>query len=170
MPRAYRSGAGQATGPDLDTTRERRLPSEGMSAIHVSYDLRYATDHFPGIGTFAFGLLEALLANEPGVRWSVIWNPRLSASRFDVDRIRSHPRVRWVEHAVRPLWPGDLLALGMRLRRIRPDAHFSPYHLWPVGAGIPSIVTLHDVRPLRFSDDGGFLRRFAVRASIRRAA
>ena len=48
-----------------------------MLASTVAYDLRYACDHFPGIGTHAHLLLQALL-DEPGdERYVVIWTPAL---------------------------------------------------------------------------------------------
>ena len=126
----------------------------------IAYDLRYASDHFTGIGTHGFNLIEALLALPGSERYTVLWNPALGASRFDVEALRRHPRVDWVERAWAPLGVASLWRVGRWLRELRPGVYLSPFYFMPFRPGCPCVLTLHDVWPLRLP--GGL--RFGARA------
>ncbi len=117
--------------------------------MNFVYDLRFASDHFGGIGTHAWALLDELLALPGDERWTVLWNPALPATRWDLTTIRTHPRVTWVERSWRPFSPVDLWRLGRWLRTARADLYLSPFYLVPPFAGCPVVVTVHDVHPLR---------------------
>lgn len=135
----------------------------------IAYDLRFASDHFVGIGTYAFALLEALLALPGDERYVVLWDPRQSHERFDFTDVRSHPRVTWLERPFPPLGSWALVQTGAWLRRLNPDAYFSPFHLLPLAPGCPCVLTVHDVRPLRFRDELAPVRRTLFRLSLLRA-
>jgi glycosyltransferase involved in cell wall biosynthesis len=120
--------------------------------MNFVYDLRFACDHFGGIGTHAYALLEAMLAQPGDERWTVLWNPTLVATRYDLSAIRAHPRVTWVERPWRLFAPFDLVRLGAWLRAIRADLYLSPFYLVPPFAGCPVAVTVHDVWPLRLGE------------------
>lgn len=115
----------------------------------IAYDLRYASDHFPGIGTHAYRLLEHLLALEGPERYVVLWAPGQSATRFDIEEVLRHPRVTRCETAGGPLGLAVPFSTGSWLRRLRPAVFFSPFSLQPVAPGVPCVLTLHDVLPLR---------------------
>ena len=134
----------------------------------VAYDLRYAADHFTGIGRHAYCLLEALLEQPGPEHYAALWNPALR-SRFDLEVIRRHPRVTWIERPYAPLAPVGLLQVGAWLRALRPDAYFSPFYMLPVGAGCPCVLTVHDVFPLRLTEIVPLWKRTVFRALIRRA-
>jgi glycosyltransferase involved in cell wall biosynthesis len=119
----------------------------------IAYDLRFASDHFSGIGTHARALLEALLDHPGGDRYVVLWNPRLRASRFDVSCLARHPRVRWFERAWQPLHPLDPVRVSIWLRRVAADVFLSPFYLHPPAAGCPVVLTLHDVNPLTLHEE-----------------
>jgi len=136
------------------------------SAPVVAYDLRYACDHFPGIGTHAFLLLQSLLELSGGERYLVLWNPRLRNSRFAFERLRHDPRVTWVEREYAPLGIGGLLGTGRWLRSSGATVYLSPFHLMPFGGGKPCVVTIHDVRPLRRSAGIGWWHRQLIRLSL----
>lgn len=137
--------------------------------MNIAYDLRFAVDHFTGIGTHAYALLEALLAQPGEERYTVLWHPGLPARRFDMSAIARHPRVTWVERAWRPLHPGDPLRLSAWLRRVAPDVFLSPYYLFPIGAGCPVVLTLHDVFPLARPHDMSRSGRLLFRAALHAA-
>lgn len=133
----------------------------------IAYDLRYADTHFTGIGTYAYALLRALLDGPGDETYAVLWNPR-ERTRYDIEPIRSHPRVRWCEERISPLGFTGLFALGSWLRRVKPAVYFSPYLLLPVRAGCPCVLTVHDVWPLRLP--GLSAAKLALyRASLMRA-
>jgi len=136
----------------------------------VAYDLRYADDHFTGIGTHAYCLLEALLALPGPERYAVLWNPGLSSSRFDLESLRRHPRVEWIERPLAPLGFSALWKVGRLLREIRPAIYFSPFYFVPVNPGCPCVLTLHDVWPLRLPGGLKFWPRTLYQLALARAA
>ena len=132
----------------------------------IAYDLRYASDHFAGIGTHAYALLEALLELPGKERYRVLWNPSLEQSRFDFSSIRRHPRVEWEEHGLAPLGLRDLLRLSRWLNQRGADVYLSPYYLKPPGARCPSVLTIHDVHPLRFRGEMGLRGEWFYRLAL----
>ncbi len=140
--------------------------AECRTAGRVAYDLRYACDHFPGIGTHAHLLLQALLAQPGDERYLVIWNPKLHNTRFALEPLRTHPRVTWVERRDPPLGVGGLFSMGRWLRDSPTDVYLSPFHLVPFGARRPCVVTVHDVRPLRRGAGLGWWQRQLFRLSL----
>jgi glycosyltransferase involved in cell wall biosynthesis len=118
--------------------------------MHVAFDLRYASDHFPGVGRHAHALFEALLEQPGPERYTVLWNPREPSTRFgDFPAFREHPRVSWCERPFAAMSPVSLWQVGAWLRELRPDVYLSPFYFLPIAAGCPCVVTLHDVCPLR---------------------
>ena len=119
-----------------------------MRCLNVVYDLRYATDHFPGIGAHAHALLAALLEVPSPDRYRVLWRNRDHASRFDVGTYASHPRVDWTPVETPALGWQAPLATGGLLRKSGGDVYLSPFFLRPVGAPMPAVLTLHDAMHL----------------------
>ena len=117
--------------------------------MHVAYDLRFAADHFTGVGRHAWCLFEALLEQPGPERYTVLWNPAMAITRFDLEPLRRHPRVEWVERGFGPMSPAQLWQVGGWLRGLKPDIYFSPFYFMPIAAGCPCVVTIHDVWPLR---------------------
>jgi glycosyltransferase involved in cell wall biosynthesis len=134
--------------------------------VKIAFDFRYACDHFTGIGTYAYGLLQALLERPGDERYVVLWDPRLPMTRFDLEPIATHPRVTWVERPFTPLGAMSLVHVGAWLRSIRPAVYYSPFQLLPLHAGCPAILTVHDVRPLRFTSELSWPRRTRYRWSF----
>jgi len=132
--------------------------------LNVVYDLRYATDHFPGIGTHAHALLAALLRRPGADRFRVLWGAADRSTRFDPRVFAAHERVDWTV--------GDAPALGLRapfatgawLRRLGGDVYLSPFYLKPVGAPMPAVLTLPDAMHLaREAEPTAWLRmRFGL--------
>ncbi len=135
----------------------------------IAYDLRYAADHFTGIGTHAYCLLEALVGIPGPERYAVLWNPALTNSRFDFSELRRHPRVDWIERDFGPLGLSSLWNVGRLLRERRPVVYYSPFYLMPFRSGCPCVLTLHDVRPLRLPGGLKFWRRALYHLSMARA-
>jgi len=132
----------------------------------VAYDLRYASDHFPGIGTHAFHLFEALLALPGDESYAAIWNPALRNTRFDFTRVRASARVRWVETGSPPLALSTPIQTGRILRGLSPDVAFSPFYLAPLGSRCRRVLTLHDVMPLHEAGAVGASGRLLFRLAM----
>ena len=113
--------------------------------MNVVYDLRYATDHFPGIGTHAHALLTALLALPGKDRYRVVWGESDRTTRFDLDVLSRHPRVDWTVVREPSMGWNAVVATGGLLRRLGGDVYLSPFYLRPLGAPMPSVLTLFDV-------------------------
>lgn len=137
--------------------------------MRVAYDLRYAADHFPGIGTHAYCLLEALLDRPGDERYDVIWNPASRNTRFDLAPLARHPRVRWQERSGAPAGLLAPLRTGAELRALRPDIYFSPFSAMPVRPCCAVALTIHDLLPLARPQDIPVHRRLLLSAWVRRA-
>jgi len=107
------------------------------------FDLRYATSHYTGVGSYAVGLAEALLASEPGWPWRMLMPE--ADDRFDLAFV---PQAMRGAPAPTPSPLRGQLELGARLRDLDAALYHSPYLLRPWRANCPSIVTIHDVIPL----------------------
>ncbi len=138
--------------------------------MKIAYDLRYATDHFPGVGTHAFHLLRELLALPGGDEYVVLWNPSAANSRFELGGIRTHERVRWLETPAPALAFATPWRTGALLRTTGPDVLFSPFYLAPWRSGSPTVLTLHDVLPLDPHGPFGPRGRWLFRAAMWGAA
>jgi alpha-1,3-rhamnosyl/mannosyltransferase len=136
----------------------------------VAYDLRYATDHFPGIGTHAFALLNALLERPGDERYRVLWNPAEPSSRFDLAALRAHPRVEWRECDAPSLGWDTPRRTGAALRAAGGDVLFSPFSLMPDSPGMPAVLTLHDVLPLAPESRTPWWRRIVFAQAMRSTA
>jgi len=137
--------------------------------MRIAYDLRFADGHFTGIGTHAFVLLDEMLGLPTGDTWDVLWHRGARRDRYPLERIQSHPRVRWCETDARPLHPLDPWRTGAWLRKVRPDVYYSPFYFLPLGAPCPSVLTIHDVWPLRMPEGLSPLRHLIYRMSLARA-
>ena len=50
--------------------------------MNIVYDLRYASEHFPGIGTYAYALFAALVELPSADQFRVLWDPSAAGTRF----------------------------------------------------------------------------------------
>ena len=158
-PRATCAGLDRPREPAYDAAPVTRaahahLPYRAVNSrecharLNVVYDLRYATDHFPGIGAHAHALLAALLRLPTEDRFSVLWRAGDRPSRFDTGEFAFHPRVHWMLVDDPPLGLRAPISTGIRLRRIGGDVYLSPFYLRPVRAPMPVVLTLHDAMHL----------------------
>lgn len=129
--------------------------------MRVVYDLRYATDHFPGIGTHAFALASELLARGRLSEITFVWNPWAQNTRFDLGPLRSADCVRWLDIDVPAMSASTAHRTGQLLTRLAPDLYLSPFWLRPEGTRVPCVLTLHDVIPLALKDGTNVARRWA---------
>ena len=87
----------------------------------VVLDLRYATGHYPGVGSYAVGLARALLAARPAWPWRVLV-PR-SQERFDLSFVPAAAREAGDDPAAGPAQG----ALGAKLRAAGAGLYFAPH-------------------------------------------
>ncbi len=116
--------------------------------MRILYDLRYASDHFAGIGTHAHELLRALLASAVDERYQVLWRRGDTATRFSIEEFANHPAVDWIETTAPPLGASVPWTTGACVRSSGADVYLSPFYLRPWRPGIPVVLTLHDAMHL----------------------
>jgi glycosyltransferase involved in cell wall biosynthesis len=121
------------------------------------FDLRYASAHYPGVGTYAVGLAEALIAARPQWPWRILMP---AERRFDLSFV---PTALRAPPASPPAPLRGHFRLGGLLRRLGAAIYHSPYLLRPWGAPCPSILTVHDVIPLESGGGMGGARRAGYR-------
>jgi len=127
-------------------------------------DARTATPHFPGIGRYARNLAQAL---SPLLRMG---------ERLIVLQAASHPfplpehaRVQVVPVNVSPFNLHQQIVIPRLLRRLNADLYHSTYYLMPYWPGVPTVLTVYDLIPLRFSEAVSLRARFAFHLTTRLA-
>ena len=140
--------------------------------MNIVYDLRYASEHFPGIGTYAYSLFAALVELPSQDQFRVLCNPSATGARFGRAPLAEHSRVQWVSTPRSPLGFLAPFTTGALLRRLGGDVYLSPFYVRPVAAAMPVVLTLHDALHLcRESGSPAWLRlRFALALRYARGA
>jgi alpha-1,3-rhamnosyl/mannosyltransferase len=135
-------------------------------------DARTVARHFPGIGRHTFNLargLAGLLAGEE--RLLLLRKPGYTDG-FDFNRVAG-PRVTVVEVPSTPFALGQHWQVPAVVRRARAAVYHSPYFLMPLWPGAPTIVTIHDLIPMRLPRYISLRTRiefaFAMRWAVRTA-
>lgn len=135
--------------------------------MKVLLDARVASDHFTGIGRYAFGLAAHLPVAIPEVEFMVAWNPRVLNGRFDWSSMAPAANRMLVECEGDGLGALDSLRLDSIARRERADVIHAPYFTAALTTSLPTVVTLHDLIP--FDGSAGGLRRRLVGWGLARA-
>lgn len=122
----------------------------------------FVTGRITGIGRFLRDLLAEIAGNRPHLRTVAIAGPGnaipVTAPHLEVVRLPGRPTLYW-----------DQVLLPRALRASGATAFFSPYYKAPAAAPCPTLVTIHDVIPLRFPEYArGYGRLYA--AALRRWA
>lgn len=116
-------------------------------------DARTATRRFPGIGRYVVNLVQALEPlMEAGEQLAVLTTP--SAQDDALVMLRTGPRTLRVEvrsspFQLRQQWQVWRALHGMPAGRAGLVYH-SPYYLLPYRPGAPTVLTFHDLIPLRY--------------------
>ncbi|MGD8752748.1 MAG: glycosyltransferase family 1 protein [Anaerolineales bacterium] len=119
--------------------------------LKICLDARTATDHFPGIGRYVSSLARSVVHQlDPGEELVIIHNPSAPSKWMMPPNDAGH--VTLVPSNVSPFNPSQLWRVPALLRRNRGTLYHSPYYLMPYTPGIPAILTVYDVIPLRFPD------------------
>jgi len=140
--------------------------------MRICLDARTAGDHFPGIGRYTVNLARALAALVAGEdRLALLRDPR-PASPWDLGPVANGPVEIW-DVPVSPFSLHQQWQLPPLLRRRGVDLYHSPYYLMPAYPGVPSVVTIHDLIPLRypwlFSPVQRLIFAVAIRLAVRAA-
>lgn len=133
---------------------------------HYILDARTATEHFPGIGRYVANLARAmgpLLG--PEERLTFLRDPSRH-SPWDLSAL-ARERVRVVDVPLSPFSPRQQWVIPRILRRLGADLYHSPYYLMPYRPGVPTVLTVYDVIPLKFPAQSTFQARMLFRWAMR---
>ncbi|MBN1936407.1 MAG: glycosyltransferase family 4 protein, partial [Anaerolineae bacterium] len=136
-------------------------------------DARTATPHFPGIGRYVTNLARALLPElSPDERLTVLYdaavNPAGSMQPWPVS-----PQFRVIPLSPSPFGLAQQWVIPRLLKQLGADLYHSAYYLMPYRPGVPTVLTVYDVIPLRFPAQSTLqarlLFRWATRLALRAA-
>ena len=139
------------------TGRHAQGGCRGAAAGILAVDCReFVQGRVTGIGRFLRDVLAEIAGNRPHLRTIAVAGPEnpipVAAPHLEVVRLASRPTLYW-----------DQVLLPRALRAARATTFFSPYYKAPLAAPCPSVVTIHDVIPLRFPEyTRGYGRPYAA--------
>jgi alpha-1,3-rhamnosyl/mannosyltransferase len=114
--------------------------------MRIGLDIRYAHDHFPGIGRYVVNLARALVALEHPHTLILLYNPALPNTRYDLREFANSSQVEMVSTTARPFSLAEQFQLPRLAQQLRLDVLHSPYYIKPYGTlPCPSIVTVYDL-------------------------
>ena len=131
---------------------------------HYVIDARTATPHYPGIGRYISNLI-------PAVAGSLADHERLSVLCPSEDSL-AVPNARDVTRLDAERSPFSLAQqwdLPRRLRAMEADLYHSPYYLMPYGVTVPTLLTVHDLIPIRHPEHSSRRARFFFRIALKLA-
>jgi alpha-1,3-rhamnosyl/mannosyltransferase len=114
--------------------------------MRIGLDIRYANDHFPGIGRYVVNLARALAAFEHPHTLVLLHNPALPNTRYDLHELARSSQVELVTTTARPFSLAEQIQLPRLVRRLCLDVLHSPYYIKPYSKlPCPSVVTVYDL-------------------------
>lgn len=135
----------------------------------IIIDGRYLTDHYPGIGRYVFNLVRALAAVAPEQRLGLLVNRDEKQTRFDLRALESRG-VALLPTGSGPRSLRGQSAVRRACRHLRPALFHAPHILSAGRLPCPSLVTIHDLIPIRGPGALSSIRhRLLYRALLRRA-
>ncbi len=137
--------------------------------MRLVVDARTATDHFPGIGRYVANLARALVPFLTTGEEMILLRDPSHPSTLGLARLAGE-RVRVVDVPVSVFSPRQQWKLPGLLRPLHASVYHSPYYLMPYWAGVPSLVTIHDLIPLRYPGYFTPFQRLVFGVTIRLAA
>jgi alpha-1,3-rhamnosyl/mannosyltransferase len=142
--------------------------------LRVVFDGRTIGDHFPGIGRYAYNLARALVELPARPELIILYDPKLPNTRYDLSRLGLLPGAELVPAAAPAFSIATQWRVKAQVRRLGGDVYHSPYYIMPFRPGLPAVVTLFDLMPMRYPQYLTAASRWAfaiaVRLAIRAAA
>jgi alpha-1,3-rhamnosyl/mannosyltransferase len=131
-------------------------------------DIRTATDHFPGIGRYVSGLLDAMIPIlEENERLMLVTSTESRAA--GAAAVSVSDRVGEIHVEASPFSLRQQWMVRSRLREASISLYHSPYILMPYWLPQPSVVTIHDLIPLTRPDDVSLKARMMFRQLLKLA-
>jgi glycosyltransferase involved in cell wall biosynthesis len=117
--------------------------------MRIILDARTITYHFPGIGRYVFNLAQAMRPLlHPGEEL-VLLRDITQSSPWSLDFLAGE-QVQWIDVPLSPFSLQQQWVIPSLLRLLQANLYHSPYYMMPYWPGASTIVTLHDLIPLRY--------------------
>ena len=143
--------------------------------MRIGIDGRYIEDHFPGIGRYAYNLINKIPELAPEAAFLVFHDPRLLNTRYDVEDLARHPNLQLVSVDVPTLSLKEQYWLRSLAGSLSLDLVHSPYYIKPYWLPCPSVVGIHDLIPMIYPQHlphrwTAWIFRAAASLAVRRAS
>lgn len=115
--------------------------------MRIVLDGRPAGEHFPGIGRYVYHLTRALAQAEPSLEILLLHDPRAGVPWRALTE--ECPNLKLVPAPWSPFSPAGQIAIPQLLRTLNVDLYHATYYLMPYLAGLPTVLTVYDLVPLR---------------------
>lgn len=136
---------------------------------HYCLDARTVQHRFPGIGRYTFNLARSLgQALEDGERLTLLRDPT-GPSHWDLTSLRGN-RVAVIDVPASPFSARQHWQVPRTMQRSAAHVYHSPYYLMPLHPGVPAVVTIYDLIPLRSPQHFRRWQRALFSAAVRLAA
>jgi len=136
-------------------------------------DARTATGHFPGIGRYTFSLARAMGPLLDRDERLILLRDPARPSPWDLTALVGE-RVQVVDVPFSPFSLRQQWAVPRLLHRLGCGLYHNPYYLMPYRPGLPTVVTIYDLIPLRFPETvslrARWLFRWATALALRTAS
>lgn len=122
-----------------------------MVPVRIGIDIRYISDHFPGIGRYTMNLVVALQQLAQTHELVLVGNTRLPNSRHDLSRLMQSPACTFIDTPIRPFSLAEQTRLPILIRSLKLNVWHTPYYVRAYRQlSCPSVVTIHDLIGRRF--------------------
>ncbi len=138
--------------------------------MRIGFDGRCIQDHFPGIGRYAYNLIEAMTRLDREDTFTVFEAEGAVNSRFDLSALAERANVQLV--------PVSCSYFGIKQHVIMPrlahqfgfELYHSPYYMRPLNMPCSVVTTLHDIIPLVVQDaEPNVMKKSIYRQCVRTA-
>jgi glycosyltransferase involved in cell wall biosynthesis len=141
----------------------------------IGFDIRFCSDHFPGIGRVTYNVARALGEIAYGHELLLLHNRRLANHRFDISALAATPSIQFIELDLSPFAPANQWHVPLLARRLGLDLLHTPYYIAPYfGLPCPSVTTIYDIIghhfPQYLSRQGQLLFEATTRLALLRSA
>ncbi len=133
--------------------------------MNICLDVRTAHEHFPGVGRCTANLARALVPSLAESERLVL----LSSGGPPPTILPDGSRTRVVDTPLSPFSLRQQWALPRVLRALGADLYHSPFYLMPSRPGVPGVVTIYDLIPLRYPRYFTLAQRLVFAVTVRLA-
>ena len=138
--------------------------------VQYVLDTRTATDHFPGIGRYAYNLARAMVPQLKGGESLMLLRDPSAPSRWDLTPLAGG-KATICDLPASPFSASQQWSVRRALRRLGADLYHSVYYLMPYRPGVPTVLTVYDLIPVLFphhvSIQASLLFRWATGLALR---